>query len=230
MQKGDVLNPKGRPPMSDERKEARGLLSHIRASVFRGKGDMGLAAKCLAMGVNADAEQLKALMGHENVPVLAKVIIKEAVSDPAFALRVLERVMQAYPPQKEQEDEESAGYSPMEDQSTAVNVYVQEIKAVLVSTSRYNSGLDMQIYSLASAMRAVDMANQQIDRLGDVTYYEESKYGRKLAQHPAFKILTEAQASVTRQMKALGLTAENLGTDEAETPLVALTRKLADTK
>lgn len=90
----------------------------------------------------------------------------------------------------------------------------------------YSKGLDMQITSLASAMRNLEMANAQIDGLTEVTVWETTRYGEKLAPHPAFKIAKEAQDMVTRQMKALGLTAEDLAGDIDEDPLVDMTKKL----
>lgn len=91
----------------------------------------------------------------------------------------------------------------------------------------YSKGLDMQITSLASAMRNLEMANAQIDGLTEVTVWETTRYGEKLAPHPVFKVAKEAQDMVTRQMKALGLTAEDLAGDIDEDPLVDMTKKLA---
>lgn len=56
-----------------------------------------------------------------------------------------------------------------------------------------------------------------------------SRYGNDtLAPHPVFKIQKDAQDSVTRQMKALGLTAEDLtGTDDDD-PLIDLTKKVRE--
>ena len=84
----------------------------------------------------------------------------------------------------------------------------------------------MQITSLASAMRNLDMANEQIDGLTETTVYETTRYGEKLAPHPVFKIAKEAQELITRQMKALGLTAVDLSGGVDDDPLADLTKKL----
>lgn len=84
----------------------------------------------------------------------------------------------------------------------------------------------MQITSLASAMRNLEMANDQIDGLTEVTVWEETRYGSKLAPHPVFKVAKDAQDMITRQMKALGLTAEDLAGEIEEDPLVDMTKKL----
>ena len=104
--------------------------------------------------------------------------------------------------------------------------YKQQIEKALKSIKKYNKGLDMQITSLASALKTVDMAQWQIDGLAEVTVVEETRYGSKMAPHPAFKVLKDAQDSVTRQLKALGLTPENLTNEDEEDPLIGVTKKV----
>ena len=84
----------------------------------------------------------------------------------------------------------------------------------------------MQITSLATALRTVDLASWQIDGLAEVTVLEETRYGSKMAPHPACKVLKDAQDSVTRQLKALGLTPENLTNEDEEDPLIGVTKKV----
>lgn len=84
----------------------------------------------------------------------------------------------------------------------------------------------MQVLSLASAMRNLEMANEQIDGLTETTVWEKTRYGEKLAPHPVFKIAKEAQELITRQMKSLGLTAEDLAGEVEDDPLADLTKKL----
>lgn len=108
-----------------------------------------------------------------------------------------------------------------------VNEYTKEITKMLKANKTYSRGLDMQILSLASAMRNLDMSNEQIDKLTEVTVWETTRYGKKIAPHPAFKVAKEAQELVTRQMKVLGLTVEGLAGNTEDDPLVELTKKLA---
>ena len=107
-----------------------------------------------------------------------------------------------------------------------VNEYVKEITKTLKANKTYSRGLDMQILSLASAMRNLEMANDQIDGLTETTVWETTRYGEKLAPHPVFKIAKEAQELVTRQMKALGLTVDELAGNTEDDPLADLTKKL----
>lgn len=107
-----------------------------------------------------------------------------------------------------------------------VKEYVKDITKTLKQNGTYSRGLDMQITSLASAMRNLDMANEQIDGLTETTVYETTRYGEKLAPHPVFKIAKEAQELITRQMKALGLTAVDLSGGADDDPLADLTKKL----
>ena len=110
--------------------------------------------------------------------------------------------------------------------ATTVNEYVKEITKTLKANKTYSRGLDMQILSLASAMRNLEMANNQIDGLAETTVWETTRYGKKLAPHPVFKIAKEAQELVTRQMKALGLTVDELAGNTEDDPLADLTKKL----
>lgn len=111
-----------------------------------------------------------------------------------------------------------------------IESYKKEIIKVLKTNKRYSKGLDIQILSLASAMRNLEMANTQIDGLTETTVWEKTRYGQKLAPHPVFKIAKEAQELITRQMKVLGLTAEDLSGEIEEDPLENLTKKLAVTR
>ena len=107
-----------------------------------------------------------------------------------------------------------------------VGEYKKEIIKQMKAHKIYSAGLDMQITSLASAMRNLEMANDQIDGLEETTVWEETRYGSKLAPHPVFKIAKEAQDMITRQMKALGLTPEDLAGEIEDDPLVDVTKKL----
>jgi hypothetical protein len=107
-----------------------------------------------------------------------------------------------------------------------VSDYRKQIVKALKKAGTYSPGVEMQIQSLATALRTLDLANAQIDTLTEVTVWEETRYGSKLAMHPAFKVQKDAQDSITRQMKILKLTTDDLaGTDETD-PLVDLTKKV----
>ena len=108
-----------------------------------------------------------------------------------------------------------------------VNEYKKDIERALKAAGKYSKSLGAQILSLAGALRTLDIANDEIDELETTTIPVVSRYGNEtLAPHPVFKIQKDAQDSVTRQMKALGLTAEELtGTDEDD-PLIDLTKKV----
>lgn len=108
----------------------------------------------------------------------------------------------------------------------SVEEYRKDIVRKMKVHKTYTQALDMQIYSLASAMRNLDLANEQIDGLTEVTVWETTRYGEKIAPHPAFKIAKDAQDMVTRQMKALNLTVEDLSGEADEDPLTDLTKKL----
>lgn len=109
-----------------------------------------------------------------------------------------------------------------------IEEHKRAITRALKANGKYSKSLDMQILSLASALRNLDMANVQIDGLTETTVWEKTRYGEKLAPHPVFKIAKDAQELITRQMKILGLTVEDLADSGVEDdPLVDLTKKLA---
>ena len=109
----------------------------------------------------------------------------------------------------------------------SIDEYKKEIVRQLKANGTYHKALDMQIVSLASARRNLDMANAQIDELTETTVWEQTRYGSKLAPHPVFKVAKEAQELITRQMKALGLTTEELSAGVDDDPLVDITKQLA---
>ena len=104
--------------------------------------------------------------------------------------------------------------------------YQKIVKNALTSCGNYSKSLDIQIISLASALRTLGLANDEIDTLDVTTILETTRYGKKMAPHPAFKVQRDAQDSVTRQMKALGLTAADISGDSDDDPLVDLTTKV----
>jgi hypothetical protein len=104
--------------------------------------------------------------------------------------------------------------------------YQKIVINALKSCGNYSKSLDIQIISLASALRTLGLANDEIDTLDVTTILETTRYGKKMAPHPAFKVQRDAQDSVTRQMKALGLTAADISGDSDDDPLVDLTTKV----
>lgn len=108
-----------------------------------------------------------------------------------------------------------------------VSEYKAEIVRALKAAGKYSKSLDIQIFSLAGALCTLSKANEEIDGLDTVTIPVTSRYGNDtIAPHPVFKIQKDAQDSVTRQMKALGLTAEELTGADEDDPLIELTKKV----
>ena len=102
--------------------------------------------------------------------------------------------------------------------------YISTINEALTATGKNPKPLSLQIYALAGALVALDKANAQIATLDSCTI--DTPQGIK--GHPVFRIRKEAEDSVTKQMKALGLTAEMIQSADEETdPLVELTKEVA---
>lgn len=98
------------------------------------------------------------------------------------------------------------------------NIIIKALK----TARRWQPGLMPQVYALASALRSLDIANLDLDTLE--TSVVQSPQG--LRPHPVFHIRKEAEDSVTRSMKSLGLTAEALIAEIDEDPMEDLTRKV----
>lgn len=105
-----------------------------------------------------------------------------------------------------------------------VKDFEEAVRGALMECDRYTSGLEPQIYTLASALRALALANSDIDGLEGCTV--DTPQGVKA--HPVFRIRKEAEDSVTRQLKALGLTAAALASETEDDELVELTRAVAE--
>lgn len=108
---------------------------------------------------------------------------------------------------------------------------VDSIKRSIASDLRkaglWSPQLSSQVYCLASAVLTLRMANRDIEDLDSVCALEESKYGSKPVEHPAFRTQRGAMAEVTKQLKALKLTVADLvGTPERTGPIDELTDKL----
>lgn len=112
-----------------------------------------------------------------------------------------------------------------------IDPYRVLVEKALKKNGTYSRGLTFQIKALASALLTLDLANAEIDSLEVTTVWEETRYGKKLAPHPVFKIQRDAQDSISRQLKQLGLTAEalNVGDDDKD-PLVEISKKISNIK
>ena len=104
----------------------------------------------------------------------------------------------------------------------------RDVRKALKDSNKYSKSLEMQILSLSTAIRTLKLSTMEIGTLQSVTVLEKTRYGEKLAPHPAFKIQKDAQDSVTRQMKALGLNSELLAGAIEDDPLVELTKEVLE--
>lgn len=84
--------------------------------------------------------------------------------------------------------------------------YKTRIIRALKKEGKYNTGLLVTVDALANTMRTLDICSSEIDGLDKATVVETTRYGQKLAPHPVFKVQRDAQDSLARLCKALGLT------------------------
>lgn len=104
--------------------------------------------------------------------------------------------------------------------------YVAMIKKALKAAGTYSTGVEAQITAAAGALRTLEIANAEIDSLTSTTVLETTKTGSKVVPHPAFKVQRDAADCLTKQLRQLGLTTEDLGGGDRSDPLVQLTDRL----
>ena len=109
----------------------------------------------------------------------------------------------------------------------SVTLYEKKIKKALSLASRYSPSLDIQISNLAADLLVRDMAMDEIANLDSCVVSEIGRAGQEtLRQHPVFKIQRDYSELVTKQMKALGLTAADLSGMDSNDPMIDLTKQL----
>ena len=104
--------------------------------------------------------------------------------------------------------------------------YEIKIQKALESQNRWSESLVIAVHSLAVAMRNLDMANKDIEALDSCTVLEETRYGKKIAPHPAFKIAKDANEAIGKLLKSLGLTADDISEGIDNDPLAEVTESL----
>ena len=104
--------------------------------------------------------------------------------------------------------------------------YEIKIQKALESQNRWSESLVIAVHSLAVAMRNLDMPNNDIEALDSCTVLEETRYGKKIAPHPAFKIAKDANEAIGKLLKSLGLTADDISEGIDNDPLAEVTESL----
>lgn len=111
---------------------------------------------------------------------------------------------------------------------SAITKYRKQIVNALKANDKYNEGLELTINSTADTLRTLDICRKDIDTLDKTTIEEEGRYGKRLAPHPVFKIQRDAQDTLTKNCKTLGLTyAELSEAVQGESPLEMMMRELS---
>ena len=91
-----------------------------------------------------------------------------------------------------------------------IKSYKRYVESALKAAGKYSDGMKLTINATAATLRTLDMCSDDIDGLEATTVWEETRYGKKLAPHPVFKIQRDAQETLTKNCKALGLTYADL--------------------
>lgn len=89
--------------------------------------------------------------------------------------------------------------------------YVKKIKTAMQSCGTYNSNLDFQILNLARSLRLLAQVDRDMsDPDFELTVMKVTRDGEQPIENPLLKTLDRAQTQVSRQMRQLKLTVEDL--------------------
>ena len=104
----------------------------------------------------------------------------------------------------------------------------QKIRETLENLGVYSTALEFQIEALATALQTLELARKEASELKSTTVKEVGRWGEKTVPHPVFRILRDAEASITKQLKALGMTTGSAGAPIDDDPMVKLMNQLSD--
>ena len=89
--------------------------------------------------------------------------------------------------------------------------YVKKIRTAMQSCGTYNSNLDFQILNLARSLRLLAQVDRDMsDPDFELTVMKVTRDGEQPIGNPLLKTLDRAQTQVSRQMRQLKLTVEDL--------------------
>lgn len=106
--------------------------------------------------------------------------------------------------------------------------FEDRLKTLLKGAGRYTQSLDLTIWVLGNALHRYDLANEELDTAGSVVLSRQTSQGMSVSSHPAAKIANEAESTILKQFKALGLTAEDLRDVTDVDPAQELADKIHD--
>lgn len=114
----------------------------------------------------------------------------------------------------------------------SLETYRRKIKAAMQSCGTYDSNLDFQILNLARSLRLLSQVDREMSQPDfSLVVTKKTRDGAQPIENPLMKILDRAQTQVTRQMKQLKLTVEDLiGAPELPDAIDELTEELAKIK
>lgn len=90
----------------------------------------------------------------------------------------------------------------------SVETFEKTIKKCLEHAGRYTPALDLNIYALAATLRTHALIMKQVQALKSTVVEMHTARGSVVRAHPLVAQLRDAEASMLRQLKELGLTAE----------------------
>lgn len=106
--------------------------------------------------------------------------------------------------------------------------YKDRIVAALTDCGTYHQGMELLIDAAATTLRTIDLCRREVSQLATTTVTVTTQWGERLEPHPVFKTLRDAQATLTKQCKLLGLTSADFAKilDAENDPIEDLRRRM----
>lgn len=110
-----------------------------------------------------------------------------------------------------------------------IQQYEEQIRECQRSAGSYTPALELNIHITAGCLLRYDLALRDVKALDSSVVVEETSRGTYTHTHPALKACRDAEAELVKQLKILGLTAEDCRSIVEEDKTEALSRTIHDT-
>ncbi len=104
--------------------------------------------------------------------------------------------------------------------------YVAALTKLLQDRKKYNDALAVSVEQVADALIVRDLCRKDLDGLDSTTVTETTRYGGKLIPHPVFKIMHDAQATLVKVCKSLGITYDEMSEELEPDPFAEIMQRL----
>lgn len=109
-----------------------------------------------------------------------------------------------------------------------IQQYEEQIRECQRSAGSYTPALELNIHITAGCLLRYDLALRDVKALDSSVVVEETSRGTYTHTHPALKACRDAEAELVKQLKILGLTAEDCRSIVEEDKAEVLIKEVRD--